>query len=372
MGGKEFDKGYREAQQRSMAACWKLSRWGMPGPVTIRESGEGYRRKVQLTNAGVNLKSAGKSNGNVMPNAPTKTLLETLRDRFGALTPLPGSHSLFAIGADAARVYFRYSKVHPGGRTFFGIREIDLKQLEGHNSFLCFLLDDGSAPSFIPYSDFEEVFRSAETANDGQYKVQIVSREAGRQLYIARKGRFSIDGYAGLESLESSITGAKLREARDLSHAQVQTLLGCVGQLKGFDVWVPDNNVNTLDWSMGNRFPVVKGLPAGFGDVSSILGEVDVVWLTRGGNNIEGLFEVEHSTPVYSGLLRFNDLLLTSPRLTQFHIVSNEIRRETFSRQAFRPTFRKSGLSELVSFLEYGNGFDWHKRLLKGSGLNAK
>ena len=79
---------------------------------------------------------------------------------------------------------------------------------------------------------------------------------------------------------------------------------------------------------------------------------------------LEGLFEVEHSTPVYSGLLRFNDVLLANPKLSRFTIVSNEGRRALFSKQVFRPTFRKSGLAELVSFLEYTNVFDWHQRLL--------
>jgi hypothetical protein len=90
------------------------------------------------------------------------------------------------------------------------------------------------------------------------------------------------------------------------------------------------------------------------------------MWLKPGQEIIEGLFEVEHSTPIYSGLLRFNDALLTDPKLTRFSIVSNDARRTVFSNQAFRPTFRKSGLAELVSFLEYPNVFNWHARLSGG------
>lgn len=86
-----------------------------------------------------------------MSNLHKIGILETLRNRFGELQKIVGSESLFKIGKDAARIYIRYSKVHPGGRTFFGLREVDLRQLEGHNSFLCFLLDDGSAPLFVPY-----------------------------------------------------------------------------------------------------------------------------------------------------------------------------------------------------------------------------
>ncbi|MFO0972810.1 MAG: hypothetical protein U1A27_05125 [Phycisphaerae bacterium] len=306
-----------------------------------------------------------------MANVLKAQLLATLGERFGAISRLPDSQSLFSLGDDAARIYFRYSKVHERGRTFFGLREIDLRQLEGHNSFLCLLLDDGTPPVFIPFADFEGVFRSAEPANDGQYKVQIISQEDSRQLYIARKGRFSIEGYIGLDSLERSISADRFRPAHDLSHSQVQTLLAGVGNMKGLGVWIPDNDVNRLDWSLTRRFPLTGSLPVGFGDVASILAEVDVVWVAPGSNRIEALFEVEHSTPVYSGLLRFNDVLLTEPSVNRFHIVSNEVRRATFSRQAFRPTFRKSGLSELVSFLEYTNVFDWHTRLAKGNVGNG-
>jgi hypothetical protein len=111
-----------------------------------------------------------------MANPSKSSIVDDLRRRFGEVRKLKGSESLFAIGDEAARIYFRYSKVHAGGRTFFGLREVDLRQLEGHNSFLCFLLNDGSPPLFLPYSDFEEVFASAQPASDGQYKVQLSNR----------------------------------------------------------------------------------------------------------------------------------------------------------------------------------------------------
>ena len=71
-------------------------------------------------------------------------------------------------------------------------------------------------------------------------------------------------------------------------------------------------------------------------------------------------------------MLRFNDILLTDPKVSRFSIVSNEARRTVFARQLYRPTFRKSGLAELTSFREYANVFDWHERLLKpGISANA-
>ncbi len=301
-----------------------------------------------------------------MPNVHKAKVIEALEQRFGRLRKLKGSESLFSIGEDAARVYLRYSKVHPGGRTFFGLRDVDLRKLEGHNGFLCLLVDDGSPPLVIPYTDFEEVFRGAEVAKDGQYKVQLLTQRDALELYVARQGRFNVEGYVGYEGLERSLDARRLRSVPELSHSQVQTLLAGIGHSKGYEVWVPENDAGKLEWSLTRRFALSSGLPAGFDQVRAVLSEIDVVWMPSGRKSLEALFEVEHSTPVYSGLLRFNDILLTDPRVSRFSIVSNDGRRELFSRQLFRPTFRRSGLAELCSFLEYRNVFVWHERLHKG------
>jgi hypothetical protein len=301
-----------------------------------------------------------------MPNPHKANIVRTLGERFGELRKIRGSESLFTVGNEAARVYIRYSKVHPRGRAFFGLREVDLRQLEGHNAFRCFALDDGSPPIFVPYADFEEIFRNAETAKDGQYKVQIVSQGDVRELYIARQGRFNVEGYVGYDTVARGVDAGRLRKAQALTHSQVQTLLGGIGHSKGYDVCVPLNDVGKLDWSLTRPFSLHRNMPAGFGSIRDVLYEIDVVWIARGREAIMGLFEVEHSTPVYSGLLRFNDILLTNPKVSRFSIVANDTRRGVFVRHLSRPTFKKSGLSELTSFLEYANVADWHGRTVKG------
>jgi hypothetical protein len=99
-----------------------------------------------------------------MANTYKAALLEQMVKRFGRLEKLSGSQSLYSVGGDAVRIYVRYSKLHGEKRTFFGLREVDLRQLEGHNSFLCFLADTDAPPVFVPYADFEEIFREAHAA----------------------------------------------------------------------------------------------------------------------------------------------------------------------------------------------------------------
>jgi hypothetical protein len=301
-----------------------------------------------------------------MANLFKAKILDELRARFGEIRKIEGSNSLFVIGHDAARIYFRYSKIHPGGRTFFGLRETDLRQLEGHNSHICFLSDERLPPVFIPYSDFEEVFHLAEPALDGQYKVQLFNQSKTLELYIPKQGRFNVEAYVGIEALDRSMDAKRLSEGRDFSHSQVQTLLAAIGHVKGYQVYVPENDFTRLDLTLTKEFPLRRVLPEAFEQMRPFLSEIDVVWLSTGRNKIEGLYEVEHSTPIYSGLLRFNDVLLTVPEVQRFSIVSNDSRRDLFSRQLLRPTFRKSGLADLCSFMEYANVFEWHQRLLGG------
>lgn len=301
-----------------------------------------------------------------MANLEKARILEELKRCFGQIQKMPGSDSLFLIGEGAARIYFRYSKVHPRKRAFFGLRQVDLRSLEGQNSYICFAVSGGADPVFLPYSDFEEVFHRSKPATDGQYKVMLLAETDGLQLYVARQGRFNVEGYIGLEVLTRGIDAEKLRPAAEFTHDQMQTLIAGIGNAKGYAVWVPSNNIGCLDWSLTRRFEVAKSLPDRFRDIRSILCEIDVVWLARGGNEIEGLYEVEHSTPIYSGLLRFNDVLLTDSHIHRFSIVSNDSRREVFSQQLQRPTFKRSGLVELCSFLEYANVYSWHQRVLGG------
>ena len=98
-----------------------------------------------------------------------------------------------------------------------------------------------------------------------------------------------------------------------------------------------------------------------------------MVWLDKGSGSLEALFEVEHSTPVYSGLLRFNDVHLVAPKvISRFTIVSNDTRRSLFTRQLNRPAFRASGLSDVCTFLEYVNVFGWFSRLQPQTANDAR
>jgi len=91
--------------------------------------------------------------------------LDELIKRFGILHKLERSQSLFEIGSGAARVYIRYSKIHSRNQAFYGLREVDLKMLQGHPSIICFLWDNQKEPLLVPFALWNK--------GDGSNKVNI-------------------------------------------------------------------------------------------------------------------------------------------------------------------------------------------------------
>lgn len=299
-----------------------------------------------------------------MPNQVKNNFLYDLKNKFGQLSKLPNSLSLFEVGDGLCRIYIRYSKVHNRNQSFYGIRKEDLRQLDGFNSVICFLWDTQTEPLFVPYSEFEEVFSVLEPASDGQIKAQVYQEPDGTELYIANAGRFNVEGFYGWEYLESLIDRSKIINMPEFTHCQIQTLIGAIGIHRGHDIWIPTIDKSRLDWKIASRFECRTELPERYFKVIEVIREIDVLWLKRGSTELTAMFEVEHSTPIYSGLLRFNDLHLIEPNLKpKFSIVSNKIRKALFLRQINRPTFRTSGLSEVCNFLEYKDVYNWFNRI---------
>lgn len=301
-----------------------------------------------------------------MANLIKTEFLNKLEAKYGKLGKLANSQSLFRFHGRDVRLYVRYSKIHRGRRTFFGLRETDLRQLQGFDSFIAFLWDNQTEPLFLPLKDYEELFQETKPASDGQYKVQIL--HAGGltpELYIAQLGRFNVSGHVGWQPIGDALAKANGSPLPRLSHSQVQTMLGAIGVASGHDVWIPINDRLKLDWSLTRKFEARSLIPTGFKGADRIVSDIDALWLARGTNEPKAAFEVEHSTTIYSALLRFNDLHLVLPAIhPKFSIVADDVRRSTFARQLQRPTFQISGLSEHCTFLDYGNVFNWHSRLL--------
>jgi hypothetical protein len=180
-------------------------------------------------------------------------------------------------------------------------------------------------------------------------------KETGTEFYISKIGKFNVDAYYGLKALyEFTNTNLKLP---DLSHSMVQSMLGAIGWKKGYRIWYPQSDRELIQKTVIKEVNILATLPHFGEEIRNIISEIDVIWFDV--NKPVSFFEVEHSTPIYSGLLRFNDVLLAISGTDNFNIVADEDRQGKFGREANRPTFKSSKLSEKVAFLNYRNVYQW-------------
>ena len=145
--------------------------------------------------------------------------------------------------------------------------------------------------------------------------------------------------------------------AGDRSHTEVQGWLRDLGHALGFDVWVASNDVGRP--YAGGRLGdgCISALPAAIDTApgADAIRLIDILWLERGASRVAGAFEVEHTTSIYSGIVRLLDLALgpTEESAQGLFLVAPDDREDDVRAQLTRPAF--SRVADLrVRFLSYG------------------
>jgi len=138
---------------------------------------------------------------------------------------------------------------------------------------------------------------------------------------------------------------------------QVQALLAEMGHRMGMQIWIPkaDRGAVLREWTGDHSAPLER-LPLNYDETTlRTIEQIDVLWLK--GRSIRRAFEVEHTTSIYSGLLRMADLLALQPNMDiKLHIVAPASRREKVLQELRRPVFsllERGPLSETCTYLSY-------------------
>ncbi len=138
---------------------------------------------------------------------------------------------------------------------------------------------------------------------------------------------------------------------------QIQSLLARCGEKMGFRIWLPkgDRSAVLREWTPEHG-SLIDILPLNYDETTlKTIEQIDVLWLK--GRSIARAFEVEHTTAIYSGLLRMADLLALQPNMNiRLNIVAPESRREKVFTEIRRPVFsllERGPLSECCTFLSY-------------------
>jgi len=152
------------------------------------------------------------------------------------------------------------------------------------------------------------------------------------------------------------------RADHDITHDQVQWCLLEMGASLGLDVWVARNDRNKS--FAGHAFQdaprLRESLPHQFeAQVMTLIEHIDVLWLR--GNRVEAAFEIEHTTSVYSGLLRMADLVTMSPNIRiRLYIVAPDSRKAKVLSELVRPTFDalEPPLRNVCGYISYSRLFE--------------
>ena len=138
---------------------------------------------------------------------------------------------------------------------------------------------------------------------------------------------------------------------------RIQSLIAGIGEKLGFSIWIPRNDRGRviLNWNPKDG-TLLEALPLNYDEVTlKTIEQIDVIWLRR--RSIVRVFEIEHTTAVYSGILRMADLLALQPNMDiNLHIVAPLARKDKVFQEIQRPVFsllEKGALSELCSYLSY-------------------
>lgn len=206
-------------------------------------------------------------------------------------------------------------------------------------------------------------------------------------LFDIGSGRYVIpqasDGEAGWQAAlaqihaesEASKKALAVAQENDLTHTEIQGWLRDLGKALGYDIWIASNDKNRLYLGARLSEGCLDSLPNpirsnGAVDTVSL---IDVLWVSKESGKIVAAFEVEHSTSIYSGIVRMLDLALGVPEHAgaAFFLVAPDVREQDVRSQFARPAF--SRVSELdVRYLGYSQ-LKQHKEAIGrfGSGLKG-
>jgi type II restriction enzyme len=192
--------------------------------------------------------------------------------------------------------------------------------------------------------------------------------EAARAAWEADLARVREEG-AKAEKLLAAVRDG------DRTHAEVQGWLRDLGSGLGFQVWVAANDRGRAYGGGRLGDGCLEALPEALagGPGADAVRLIDVLWLEGGTGRVAAAFEVEHTTSIYSGIVRLLDLALgaAAESARGLFLVAPDDREEDVRAQLARPAFSRVG-DLRVRFLPYSE-LETHRHSMArfGQGMKA-
>ncbi len=152
---------------------------------------------------------------------------------------------------------------------------------------------------------------------------------------------------------------SKVQEASIRDSIKIQALLAEIGEKMNFKIWIPrSDRQRVLELWHNATGCLLEILPLNYDDATlKTIENIDMLWIK--GRSIIRAFEVEHTTSIYSGILRMADLMALQPNLNiRAHIIAPIERKEKVLQEISRPVFaflENGPLSESCSYISYNS-----------------
>jgi predicted RNA-binding protein len=191
--------------------------------------------------------------------------------------------------------------------------------------------------------------------NDG--KIFPIDPDDKKRMIIHRVRRIDKEVTVSVPENDEDDSSEQASHSEIRESIKIQALLAAIGNEMGMKIWIPRNDrVRVLSEWKNNHSPLVDVLPLNYDDATlRTIEQIDVLWLK--GHSIVRAFEVEHTTSIYSGILRMADLLALQPNMEiKLHIVAPGVRKAKVFQELKRPVFsllENKPLSERCTFLTY-------------------
>ena len=161
----------------------------------------------------------------------------------------------------------------------------------------------------------------------------------------------------------------------DQSHTSVQGWLRDLGLSLGYKVWIASND-QTRTFRGGKLCEnCMTELPASLKSDPGIeaIRLIDVLWIESNGDSVVAAFEVEHTTSIYSGIVRMLDLAMGTLQagLHGLFLVAPDDREHEVRAQMRRPAFQHIG-DRNIRYLPYSE-LEKHRETIArfGEGMKA-
>lgn len=205
------------------------------------------------------------------------------------------------------------------------------------------------------YSKYDDLYSILQRIKQGKTYEQRVEKEI---LQVREETLLELQ----TEDIEEILKGDELSD-----HVRMQWTLLLLGLKTGSKVWVPRSDQSKIQKEY-KFYEFEPTFSAGIDMPAKYVENIDVVWKEE--FRIDAAFEIEHTTAIYSGLLRFADLKIIAPNINYpLFIVAPSTKKNRVLEQIKRPVFKKLGLDKDVRYLSYETVNDIEAST---SGLNVE